>query len=106
MDLIRVTRNLQHDINPVFLDDTTLMVVRGEGRHRRTYLYHADFGWQVEARLFHNNTLRTFCPEYDWAVSADGRRVLISAERDGDTISPERGVYLVDLDRKVTRDGF
>ena len=30
--------------------------------------------------------------------------MLITAERDGDTVSPERGVYLVDLSQKVTRD--
>ncbi len=37
-------------------------------------------------------------------MSGDGRRILINAERDGDTISPERGVYLVDLDRRVTKE--
>src|SRR6185295_5254110 len=34
----------------------------------------------------------------------DGRRILIVADRDGNTISPERGVYLVNLDRTVTTD--
>ncbi|MFC1499409.1 M28 family peptidase [Candidatus Zixiibacteriota bacterium] len=101
-ETLRVTRNLQHDINPVFLDDSTLLVIRGEGRHRRSYLYNLDN--LVETRLFHNNTVRTFCPEYSWVPSADGRRILISSERDGDTISPERGIYLVDLDRQVTKD--
>ncbi|MFC1627735.1 M28 family peptidase [Gemmatimonadota bacterium] len=100
--MIRVTRDLQHDINPVFLDDSTLLVIRGEGRHRRSYLYNLDN--LVETRLFHNNTVRTFCPEYSWTPSADGRRILISSERDGDTISPERGVYLVDLDQRVTKE--
>jgi len=32
-----------------------------------------------------------------------GSKVLISADRDGDTISTERGLYLVDLQRKVTK---
>ena len=36
--------------------------------------------------------------------SRPGTKVLIGAERDGDTISPERGVYLVDLTRKVTKE--
>ena len=31
-----------------------------------------------------------------------GRALLIQAERDGDTVSVERGVYVVDLTRKVT----
>ena len=33
------------------------------------------------------------------------RKLLIVAERDGDTVSPERGVYLVDLTQTVTRAG-
>ncbi len=47
--------------------------------------------------------MRTIAPEYDWEPSADGTKVLIVAERDGDTVSPERGVYLMDLSRKVTQ---
>src|SRR5207247_3709128 len=38
-----------------------------------------------------------------WVVSPDGTQVLVGAERDGDTVSPERGVYLVDLRQKVTK---
>ena len=34
--------------------------------------------------------------------SADGRQILVTAERDGDTVSPERGIYLVSLDARVT----
>jgi hypothetical protein len=55
-------------------------------------------------RLFHNNTVRTIAPEYSWLPSPDGTRVLITAERDGDTVTPDRGVYLVDLTREVTRE--
>jgi hypothetical protein len=61
-------------------------------------------GTALRTRLFHNNTVRTVAPEYEWALSPDGNRLLIVAERDGDTVSPERGVYLVDLDRRVTKD--
>src|SRR6185295_5436595 len=53
-------------------------------------------------RLFHNNTVRTIAPEYQWAVSPSGTQILIGAERDGNTVSPQRGVYAVDLQRKVT----
>ena len=54
-------------------------------------------------RLFHNNTVRTIAPEYSWRPSPDGSKLLIVAERDGDTVSLERGVYLMDLTRTVTR---
>jgi hypothetical protein len=47
--------------------------------------------------------VRTIAPEYSWAVSPDGTQILIGAERDGDTVSPDRGVYLVDLRQKVTK---
>jgi len=54
-------------------------------------------------RLFHNNTVRTIAPEYQWAASPDGTQILIGAERDGNTVSPARGVYAVDLQHKVTK---
>src|SRR4029079_16874492 len=54
-------------------------------------------------RLFHNNTVRTIAPECQWAVSPSGTQILIGAERDGNTVSPERGVYAVDLERTVTK---
>ena len=47
--------------------------------------------------------MRTIAPEYQWAVSADGTKILIGAERDGNTVSPERGVYLVDLQKKISK---
>jgi hypothetical protein len=112
----RVTREIQHDLQPRFLTADRLLGLIGEARHRRSYVY--DLAPQMSVqdaaispplpvqrrRLFHNNTVRTIAPEYIWVPSADGTRVLISAERDGDTVSPERGVYLVDLSRKITRD--
>ena len=54
-------------------------------------------------RLFHNNTVRTIAPEYSWVVSPDGTQILIGAERDGDTVSPQRGVYLVELQKQITK---
>jgi hypothetical protein len=104
----RLTREIQHDLLPRFLTADRLVGVIGEPRHRRSYIYDlaaADPAPQVERRrLFHNNTVRTIAPEYTWIPSADGTRMLIGAERDGDTVSPERGVYLVDLSRRITRD--
>ena len=98
----RVTREIQHDVLPVFLTPDRIVAAIGEPRHRRSYLY--DLPSMTRTRLFHNNTIRTIAPEYSWTPSPDGNRLLIAAERDGDTVSPERGVYLMDLSRKVTRD--
>jgi len=96
---VRLTREIQHDVQPRFLTDETLLALLGEGRHRRSQLY--DVATLERTRLFHNNTVRTIAPEYEWDASADGSRILIVADRDGDTISPERPVYLVDLNHEI-----
>ena len=98
----RVTREIQHDLLPRFLTGERLLGLIGEARHRRSYVY--DLGSGRRMRLFHNNTIRTIAPEYEWVASRDGTKVLIVAERDGDTVSPERGVYLTDLSTRVTRE--
>jgi len=76
----------------------------GEPRHRRSQLYDVTTG--VRTRLFHNNSVRTVSPEYEWVASPDGARVAIVAERDGDTVTPHRHLYLVDLNAKVTHDAL
>jgi Tol biopolymer transport system component len=96
----RITHEIQHDILPRFLSNTMLVGMIGEPRHRRSYLY--DLATTERTRLFANNTIRTISPEYIWLPSADGKKLVIQAERDGDTVSPDRGVYVVDLTRKVT----
>jgi hypothetical protein len=98
----RITREIQHDVLPRFITPDRLLATIGEARHRRSYLY--DLPSMTRRRLFHNNTVRTIAPEYAWAPSSDGTRLLIGAERDGDTVSPERGIYMVDLRRRVTRE--
>ena len=98
----RLTREIQHDLLPRFLGGDRLLGMIGEARHRRSHLYDLSTGRRT--RVFHNNTVRTIAPEYDWVPSPDGQKILIVAERDGDTVSVERGVYLVDLSRRVTRD--
>src|SRR5262249_33226074 len=100
----RVTREIQHDILPKFVTSDRLLGAIGEPRHRRSFLY--DLPSLQKRRLFHNNTVRTIAPEYSWTIHPDGTRILIVAERDGDTVSPERGVYLVDLSRRVTKDAL
>jgi hypothetical protein len=97
----RLTYEIQHDHTPRFLGNDRLLGIIGENRHRRSYIYDVATGHR--RRLFHNNTLRTLSMEHAWTPSPDGRRVLIVADRDGDTISPERGVYLLDLTATVTR---
>jgi hypothetical protein len=110
----QVTHEIQHDLLPRFIGPDRLLAVLGEPRHRRSYLY--DLGvrpgsdpgltplWLPgRTRVFHNNTVRTIAPEYQWAVSPDGTKILIGAERDGNTVSPERGVYLVDLQKQITK---
>jgi outer membrane protein assembly factor BamB len=97
----RVTREIQHDILPRFVGSDRLLGLIGEPRHRRSYLY--DLRTLTRTRVFHNNTVRTIAPEYQWAASPDGTKLLIGAERDGNTVSPDRGVYLVDLEQKVTK---
>ncbi len=98
----RLTHEIQHDLYPRFLDGSTVFAVVGEGRHRRSYAY--DIATGDRTRLFHNNTVRTVAPEYEWAVSPSGSQIIVVAERDGDTISPERGVYLMSLEHTVSRD--
>jgi hypothetical protein len=102
--LVRVTREIQHDQFPQWIDDRRLMALKGEARHRRSYLYDLETG--AEYRLFHNNTLRTIAPEYEWIASSDGRALVVSAERDGNTISPERGVFRIDLSAEVALDAL
>lgn len=104
----RITREIQHDILPQFLGADRLLAMIGEPRHRRSYVYQLTPATDspvpafTRQRLFHNNTIRTVAPEYVWVPAGDGSKLLIVAERDGDTVSPERGVYLVDLARKVS----
>ena len=98
---VRITREIQHDVTPRFVTNSLLLAATGEARHMRSSLY--DLETMTQRRLFHNNTIQTIAPEYAWIPSADGRQILVGAERDGDTVSPERGIYLVSLDRKVSK---
>lgn len=100
----RLTRDIQHDVVPRFVDATHLMWAVGEPRHRRSLLYDLmSPAHTPPTRLFHNNTVRTIAPEYQWTPSPDGASLLIGAERDGNTVSPERGVYLLDLRQRVSK---
>ncbi len=95
----RVTREIQHDLQPQFLSPTRLLGLIGEARHRRSHLYDLQSGERT--RLFHNNSVRTVAPEYEWVPSADGTRVAIVSERDGDTVTPHRHLFVTDLTTPV-----
>ena len=96
----RLTRDIQHDVLPRFLDNRRLLGLIGEARHRRSHMYDLETG--LRTRLFHNNTVRTISPEYGWVPSANGQSIAIQADRDGDVVSPAQGIFVVDLARKVT----
>ncbi|MEN6312103.1 MAG: M28 family peptidase [Acidobacteriota bacterium] len=95
----RLSREIEDDRAPRFLGPTLVLAVKGEFRHSRAYLY--DTAALTATRLFHNNTVRTLSMEYEWAPDPSGRRILISAQRNGDTMVSEQGVFLLDLDRKI-----
>ena len=98
----RITRELQPDRQPHFLSAKKLVAIKGEPRHSRSYLY--DLSTGKTRRIFHNESIRTIAPEYEWAYHPAGKAMVIVADYDGDTISPERGVYWVDLTAKVSRE--
>jgi len=97
---VRVTRDIQHDLLPRFVDNDHLIALTGEARHRRSQLY--DLRDNARRRMFHNNTIRTIAPEYEWVLSPDGTKLLVVAERDGDTVTPHRHLWVVDLAANVT----
>jgi len=101
---VRVSREIQPDWGPRFLTGNRILAIKGERRHARSYIY--DLDTLKNFKLFHNNTVRTIAPEYEWAANPAGNLILIVAQRDGDTISPERGVYFLNLNQKVTRDAL
>lgn len=94
--------DIQHELFPHFLDDSRVLGMMGEARHRRSHIY--DVSTKEFYRLFHNNTVRTVSMEYEWEPSPDGKHLVVVAERDGNTISPERGVYLVRIGQKISHD--
>jgi hypothetical protein len=74
----------------------------GEARHRRSHIY--DVNTKEFYRLFHNNSVRTVSMENAWAPGADGRFMLVVAQRDGNTISTEQGVYLVRIGDRIEHE--
>jgi hypothetical protein len=101
---VRVSREIQPDWGPRFLTDKKILAIKGERRHARSYIY--DLDTLTNTKLFHNNTVRTIAPEYEWAANRAGNLILIQAERDGDTVSPERGIYLLDLNHRITKEAL
>lgn len=98
----RLSYDIQHELFPHFLNDNQVLGMMGEARHRRSHIY--DVNTKEFYRLFHNNTVRTVSMEYDWTPSDNGENLLIVAQRDGNTISPDRAVYLVQIGERITKD--
>jgi Tol biopolymer transport system component len=97
---IRLSREIENDRDPRFLSPTRVLAIKGESRYSRAHLY--DTESLSATRLFHNNTVRTLSMEYEWAPDLMGKRILIAAQRNGETMVNERGVYLLDLDKKIS----
>jgi Tol biopolymer transport system component len=98
----RLTNDIQHELFPHFLDENRVLAMMGEARHRRSHIY--DVHTKEFYRLMHNNTIRTVSMEYEWEPSADGNYLLVVAQRDGDTINPKRGLYLVRIGHKISKE--
>lgn len=100
----RLSFDIQHELFPHFLNNNQVLGMMGESRHRRSHIYDVDT--KEFYRLFHNNSVRTVTMEYDWEPSPDGTRLLIVAQRDGNTISPDRGIYLVRIGEKISKQAL
>lgn len=98
------SRDIQHELFPEFLDDDTLLAKMGEFRHRRAHVY--DVATGDKHRIFHNNDIRTVSMEYEWDVAPSGDRVVLRADRDGNTISDEESVHMVDLTQRISMDAL
>jgi hypothetical protein len=97
---VRLSREIQPDRAPRFLNATQVVAIKGESRQSRAHLY--DLKNLTNAQIFHNPTIRTISPEYEWVADPAGTRLIIGAERDGDTLSGKRGLYLVELKKKIS----
>jgi len=94
--------DIQHELFPHFLNDEKVLGMMGESRHRRSHIY--DVNTKDFYRLFHNNSIRTVSMENDWEPSPNGTKLLVVAQRGGDTIAPEQGVYLVRIGDKISKE--
>ena len=95
----RLTHDIQNDLFPQFLGNDRVLDVVGESRHSRSYAI--DLTTLSHTRLFHNNTVRTMCMEYQWAPGPDGTKLVVLAHRDGNTLNRPWSAWLVDLSRPV-----
>jgi Tol biopolymer transport system component len=101
---MRLTHEVQNDHSPRFLSPKLVLAIKGESRYSRVYLY--DTETLSPTKLFHNNTVRTLSFEYEWAPNPAGTKILIAAQRNGDTMVPERGIFLLDLGKKITKEAL
>lgn len=98
----QLSYDIQHELFPHFLNNEKVLGMMGESRHRRSHIY--DVETKEFHRLFHNNSVRTVSMENDWEPSNDGNYLLTVAQREGNTIAPEQGVYLVRIGDRITHE--
>jgi Tol biopolymer transport system component len=94
--------DIQHELFPHFLNNDKVLGMMGESRHRRSHIY--DVQTKEFHRLFHNNSVRTVSMENEWEPSPDGHFMLVVAQRSGNTIAPEQGVYLVRIGERISKE--
>ena len=82
---------------------TACSAVIGEPRHRRSYIYDLDRDGTPHAALPQQHRAHDRPGVRRGRRAPTARKLLIGAERDGDTVSPERGVYVMDLSRTRSR---
>ena len=100
----RLSFDIQHELFPHFLNNNQVLGMMGEARHRRSHLY--DVNAKEFYRLFHNNSIRTVSMENEWEPSPDGTKLLVVAQRSGNTIAPEQGVYLVRIGVRISKEAL
>jgi Tol biopolymer transport system component len=100
----RLSYDFQHELFPHFLNNDQVLGMMGEARHRRSHMY--DVNTKEFYRLFHNNNVRTVSMENDWEPSPDGTQLLVVAQREGNTIAPEQGVYLVRIGDRISKEAL
>ncbi|TVR30382.1 MAG: M28 family peptidase [Balneolaceae bacterium] len=100
----RLSFDIQHELFPHFLNNDKVLGMMGEARHRRSHIY--DVNTKEFYRLFHNNSVRTVSMENEWEPSPNGNHLLIVAQRSGNTIAPEQGVYLVRIGERISKEAL
>ena len=99
---VRLSREIEPDRAPRFLNGTQVFAIKGEPRYSRVLSLRPQDARAISASSTTTRSGRSR-PNMNGSPIPTGTKLLIVSERDGDTISGKRGVYLVDLERKSQR---